>query len=77
MFIQGIMMTHVVLGVVGIMFAVALFVDVLNVREGNIERIKKLSLAVCSRLYCRGILVCGLLRPRQGYHKGRSMAVGT
>ena len=46
MFIQGVMMTHVALGVVGIMFAVALFVDVLNVNEGNIERIKKLSLAV-------------------------------
>lgn len=40
------MMLHVALGVIGIMFAVALFVDVLNVNEGNIERIKKLSLAV-------------------------------
>jgi predicted membrane channel-forming protein YqfA (hemolysin III family) len=39
-------MVHVALGVIGIMFAVALFVDVLNVNEGNIERIKKLSLAV-------------------------------
>ncbi|HYA12755.1 MAG TPA: hypothetical protein VEF33_00285, partial [Syntrophales bacterium] len=48
MFIQGVMMTHVALGVVGIMFAVALFVDVLNVHEGNIERIKKLSLAVAA-----------------------------
>jgi predicted membrane channel-forming protein YqfA (hemolysin III family) len=46
MFVQGVMMTHVALGVIGIMFAVALFVDVLNVNEGNIERIKKLSLAV-------------------------------
>ena len=46
MFIQGVMMSHVALGVVGIMIAVALFVDVLNVNEGNIERIKKLSLAV-------------------------------
>jgi uncharacterized membrane protein YqjE len=46
MFVQGVMMLHVALGVVGIMFAVALFVDVLNVNEGNIERIKKLSLAV-------------------------------
>ena len=46
MFIQGVMMVHVALGVIGIMFAVALFVDVLNVNEGNIERIKKLSLAV-------------------------------
>jgi len=46
MFVQGVMMVHVALGVIGIMFAVALFVDVLNVNEGNIERIKKLSLAV-------------------------------
>jgi hypothetical protein len=46
MFIQGVMMSHVALGVLGIMCVVALFVDVLNVNEGNIERIKKLSLAV-------------------------------
>jgi hypothetical protein len=46
MFVQGVMMLHVALGVIGIMFAVALFVDVLNINEGNIERIKKLSLAV-------------------------------
>jgi len=46
MFVQGVMMLHVALGVIGIMLAVALFVDVLNVNEGNIERIKKLSLAV-------------------------------
>jgi hypothetical protein len=46
MFIQGQMMLHVAIGVLGILFAVALFVDVLNVNEGNIERIKKLSLAV-------------------------------
>jgi hypothetical protein len=46
MLVQGVMMSHVALGVLGIMFAVALFVDVLNVNEGNIERIKKLSLAV-------------------------------
>jgi hypothetical protein len=46
MFIQGVMMSHVALGVLGIMCAVALFVDVLNVNEGNIERIKKLSLAI-------------------------------
>ena len=46
MFVQGVMMLHVALGVVGILFAVALFVDVLNVNEGNIARIKKLSLAV-------------------------------
>jgi hypothetical protein len=46
MFVQGVMMVHVAFGVIGIMFAVALFVDVLNVNEGNIERIKKVSLAV-------------------------------
>ena len=46
MFVQGVMMSHVALGVVGILFAVALFMDVLNAHEGNIERIKKLSLAV-------------------------------
>ena len=46
MFVQGVMMVHVALGVIGIMFAVTLFMDVLNVNEGNIERIKKLSLAV-------------------------------
>jgi hypothetical protein len=48
MFVQGVMMLHVALGVIGIMFAVALFVDVLNVNQGNIERIKKLSLAVAA-----------------------------
>jgi len=48
MFVQGVMMMHVALGVIGIMFAVALFVDVLNVNEGNIGRIKKLSLAVAA-----------------------------
>ncbi len=46
MFIPGVMMTHVALGVIGILFAVAVFMDVLNVNDGNIERIKKLSLAV-------------------------------
>ena len=46
MIIQGVMMSHVALGVLGIMCVVALFVDVLNVNEGNIERIKKLSLAI-------------------------------
>lgn len=48
MFVQGVMMLHVALGVISIIFAVALFVDVLNVNEGNIERIKKLSLAVAA-----------------------------
>ena len=46
MFIQGVMMSHVALGVLGIMCVVALFVDVLNINEGNIKRIRKLSLAV-------------------------------
>ena len=41
---QGFMMSHVMIGVLGILFAVALFVDVLNANQGNIERIKKLSL---------------------------------
>ena len=43
---QGFMMSHVLIGVLGILFTVALFVDVLNAKEGNIERIKKLSVAV-------------------------------
>jgi hypothetical protein len=43
---QGFMMSHVLIGVLGILFTVALFVDVLNANEGNIERIKKLSLVV-------------------------------
>ena len=43
---QGFMMSHALIGVLGILFTVALFVDVLNAREANIERIKKLSLAV-------------------------------
>lgn len=43
---QGFMMLHVLFGVLGILFAVALFVDVLNAHEGNYRRIKKLSSAV-------------------------------
>ncbi|HNS57250.1 MAG TPA: hypothetical protein PKO34_09375 [Smithellaceae bacterium] len=43
---QGLMMLHVLFGVLGILFAVALFVDVLNAHEGNYRRIKKLSSAV-------------------------------
>lgn len=39
-------MLHVLFGVLGILFAVALFVDVLNAHEGNYRRIKKLSSAV-------------------------------
>jgi hypothetical protein len=39
-------MSHVAFGVLGILLAVAVFMDVLNVNEGNAERIKKLSLAV-------------------------------
>jgi hypothetical protein len=40
------MMSHVLLGILGILFAVALFVDVVNANEKNSGRIKKLSLAV-------------------------------
>jgi len=43
---QGFMMLHVVLGVLGILFAVALFMDTLNFNEGHFERTKKISLAV-------------------------------
>lgn len=43
---QGFMMLHVLFGILGILFAVALFVDVLNAYEGNYRRIKKLSSAV-------------------------------
>jgi len=46
MLIQGQMMLHVGFGVLGILLAVALFVDVLNVSEKNVARIRKLSLAV-------------------------------
>jgi len=44
---QGFMMSHVLFGILGILFAVALFVDVLNA-EKNSGRIKKLSLAVAA-----------------------------
>ena len=43
---QGFMMSHALFGVLGILFAVALFVDVLNANDGNYGRIKKLSVAV-------------------------------
>jgi hypothetical protein len=43
---QGVMMSHVVLGVLGILFAVAVFMDTLNANAGNIGRIQKLSLVV-------------------------------
>lgn len=43
---EGFMMSHVLFGILGIMVAVALFVDVLNANEGNYERIKKLSVMV-------------------------------
>jgi len=46
MFIQGQVLLHVAIGVLGILCAVALFMDTVNVNEGNIERIKKLSIAV-------------------------------
>jgi hypothetical protein len=58
MFIQGQMMLHVALGVLGILCAVALFVDVLNINEGNIERIKKLSIVVAV-LFCLTYLIGG------------------
>ncbi|PKN51907.1 MAG: hypothetical protein CVU55_09140 [Deltaproteobacteria bacterium HGW-Deltaproteobacteria-13] len=43
---QEFMMLHVLFGILGILFAVALFVDVLNANEDNYKRIKKLSVAV-------------------------------
>jgi len=43
---QGIMMSHVMFGILGILFTVALFMDVLNASEKNFKRIKILSLAV-------------------------------
>jgi len=43
--IQVSVMGHVLFGVLGIMLAVALFVDVLNVSEKNISRIRTLSLS--------------------------------
>jgi hypothetical protein len=46
MFVQGQLMLHALVGVLGILCAVALFVDVLNAGEGNMGRIKKLGLAV-------------------------------
>ena len=46
MFVQGMMFSHVMFGVLGILCAVALFTDTLNACESNLERIKKLSMAV-------------------------------
>jgi hypothetical protein len=46
MFTQGLMMSHVVFGVLGILCGVAIFMDTLNANERNLERIKKLSMAV-------------------------------
>lgn len=43
---QGVMMLHVVLGVLGILFAVAVFMDTLNANAGNTGRIQMLSLVV-------------------------------
>ena len=43
---QGMMMSHVVFGVLGILFAVAVFMDILNANACNIGRIQKLSLVV-------------------------------
>jgi len=58
MLIQGQMMLHVGFGVLGILLAVALFVDVLNVSEKNMARIKKLSLAVAVSI-CLAYLIGG------------------
>jgi hypothetical protein len=43
---QGVMMSHVVFGVLGILFAVAVFMDTLNANERNMGRIQILSLVV-------------------------------
>jgi len=43
---QGFMMLHVAFGILGILFAAALFMDVLNVKEGHSERTNKISLAI-------------------------------
>jgi hypothetical protein len=46
MFVQGLMLSHVMFGVLAILFGVALFTDTLNASEANRERMKKLSMAV-------------------------------
>jgi len=46
MFVQGLMFSHVMFGVLAVLFGVALFTDTLNACEANRERIKKLSMAV-------------------------------
>lgn len=46
MFEQGLLMSHVLFGVLGILLGVALFVDVLNANQDNAQRIKLVSLAV-------------------------------
>jgi hypothetical protein len=48
---QGIMMSHVMFGILGILFTVALFMDVLNASEKNFKRIKILSLAVAVLIF--------------------------
>ncbi|MBP1749070.1 MAG: putative rane protein [Deltaproteobacteria bacterium] len=52
MFDQAVMMSHIVFGVFGILFAVALYMDVSNASETNLRRIKVLSwlVAVCVML---------------------------
>ena len=42
----GIMMAHVLFGVLGTLLAAALFVDLLNLNDANIHRIQKLSMGV-------------------------------
>lgn len=56
MSIQVQMMLHVGFGVLGILLAVALFVDVLNVSEANMGRIKKLSVAVAVFIFLSYLL---------------------
>jgi len=48
--IQVSVMIHVLFGVLGIMLAVALFVDVLNVSEKNVHRIRSLSLSTAASM---------------------------
>lgn len=48
MFEQGLLMSHVLFGVLGILLGVALFVDVLNSNPNNAQRIKLVSLAVAA-----------------------------
>jgi len=44
----GIMMAHVLFGVLGTLLAAALFVDLLNLSDANVHRIQKLGLGVAA-----------------------------